>query len=69
MKSVNKNVIRKRIGRKPIGAKAARVFALRLPDEVAKDVKAYAKAEGIRHQGEAIRRLIEDALARRKTAP
>jgi hypothetical protein len=62
-----RNVIRKKTGRKPIGKKAAHLFALRLPEELTRDVRAYAKEEGIKHQGAAIRRLIEEALAKRKT--
>jgi hypothetical protein len=61
-----RNVIRNKLGRKPIGKKAAPLFALRLPDEITRDVKAYAKAEGIKHQGEALRRLIKEALEKRK---
>ena len=39
-----------------------------LPDEVTKDVTAYAKEAGIKHKSEAIRKLIEEALAKRKAA-
>jgi hypothetical protein len=63
-----RNVIRKKIGRPPIGKKAANLFALRLPEEITKDVAAYAKEHGIRHKGEAIRRLIEEALAKWKAS-
>jgi hypothetical protein len=51
-----------KIGKK----KAAEPFALRLSEEITADLKAYAKEEGIKHKGEAIRRLIEEALQKRK---
>jgi metal-responsive CopG/Arc/MetJ family transcriptional regulator len=60
MKSTN--VIRKKLGRPTIGKKAAKLFAIRLPDEVAKNVKAFAKANDIKSQSEAIRRLVEHGL-------
>ena len=63
---MSKNVTRNKRGRKPIGRKAARTFTLRLPEEYAKLLKAYAKKQGIKHQGQAIRRLIEEGLQRRK---
>jgi metal-responsive CopG/Arc/MetJ family transcriptional regulator len=39
---------------------------MRLPEETAKAVDAYADSEEIKSRGEAIRRLIEEALAKRK---
>lgn len=69
MKRVNKNVIRKRTGRKPIGEKAAKVVAMRLPEEIINDVKAYAKEQGIKHQSIAFRRLVERGLAAESPAP
>jgi len=66
MKRVNKNVIRKKTGRKPIGERAAKVYSVRLPEEIVHDLKAYAKEQGIKHQGVALRRLVEQALQRGK---
>jgi metal-responsive CopG/Arc/MetJ family transcriptional regulator len=60
------NVIRKKKragGRKRIGKKPAAVFAMRLPEEVAARVDAYAAKEGIKSRSEAIRLMIEQALA------
>ena len=50
------------MGRPPIGKKAATLFAIRLPDEIANGIKAYAKANGIKTKGAAIRRMIDVAL-------
>jgi hypothetical protein len=56
------NVIRKKRGRPPIGKKAAKLIALRLPDEIDRGVRAYAKANKIGSQSEAIRHMIEIVL-------
>jgi metal-responsive CopG/Arc/MetJ family transcriptional regulator len=50
------------MGRPPIGKKAATLYAIRLPSEIAKEIKAYAKANGLKSQSEAIRRMIDVAL-------
>jgi metal-responsive CopG/Arc/MetJ family transcriptional regulator len=50
-------------GRKPIGKKAAAVFAMRIPQEIADRVDEYAaRDDTIKSRSEAIRRLIEHAL-------
>jgi hypothetical protein len=61
MKAVKKNVIRKKMGRRPIGEKAADVYAFRLPAEAIETLDAFAKSEGIKERGAALRRLIEEA--------
>jgi hypothetical protein len=68
MKRSNNVIRKKKIGRPlKIGKKkAAEPFVVRLSEEITADVKAYAKEEGITHKGEAIRRLIEEALRKRK---
>jgi metal-responsive CopG/Arc/MetJ family transcriptional regulator len=50
------------MGRPPIGKRAATLYAIRLPGEIAKEIKAYAKANGLKSQSEAIRRMIDVAL-------
>src|SRR5262245_10746311 len=50
------------MGRPPIGKKAATLYAIRLPGEIAKEIKAYTKANGLKSQSEAIRRMIDVAL-------
>lgn len=50
------------LGRPPIGKKAATLYALRLPDEIVRDVKAYTKANGLKSQSAAIRQMIEVVL-------
>ena len=61
----SRNVIRKKTGRPSIGAKAAAVFAMRLPAETAEAVDTFAASESIKSRAEAIRALIEQALALR----
>jgi hypothetical protein len=57
------NVIRKNPpGRPRIGKDVAAVFPVRLPKEIVKGVKAYAKAKNIKGQGAAIRHMIERVL-------
>jgi hypothetical protein len=53
---------------RPASLAAARKIpaVLRLSEEITADLKAYAKEEGIKHKGEATRRVIEEALQRRK---
>jgi hypothetical protein len=60
--TVKRNVIRKRMGRPPIGKKAAKLIALRLPDEIERGVKAYAKTHKLGSLSAAIRHMIEIVL-------
>jgi metal-responsive CopG/Arc/MetJ family transcriptional regulator len=63
------------MGRPPISAKAATLYAMRLPDELIAELDAYAEREGIANRSEAVRRLLGEALnaakrrARRESAP
>lgn len=64
------------MGRRPVlGERAANFFAMRLPDEIAERVDAYAERHGIRTRSEAIRRLVDEGLtadekrAKRESAP
>jgi hypothetical protein len=63
--AVKRNVIRKRKGRPSIGAKAAAVVALRIPDELQARVEHYAAREPDAPAfSVALRRLIEAGLAK-----
>jgi Arc/MetJ-type ribon-helix-helix transcriptional regulator len=53
----------KRMGRPPLGEKAARIFPVRLPDEIVMAIDAFAEREAIKMRSEAIRRLVELGLA------
>jgi hypothetical protein len=52
----------RKVGRPPIGDKAASLYAMRLPDELIAELDAYAEREGIKSRSEAVRRLLESAL-------
>ncbi len=59
-----KNIVRqksKKVGR-PVTVAGERSVTIRLPDKIAKEIKAYAKANGLKSQSEAIRRMIDVAL-------
>ena len=55
---------KKPMGRPPIGEKAAKMWAFRLPDELASELDAYAERHGIQTRAEAVRALLEAALRR-----
>jgi hypothetical protein len=57
------NITLNEMGRRPIGEKAANFFGLRLPDEIATRVDAYAKCMGIKTRSEAARSLLMLGLA------
>jgi metal-responsive CopG/Arc/MetJ family transcriptional regulator len=51
------------MGRPPVGEAPASVYSMRLPDELIEAVDAYAEREIIKTRSEAVRRLVEQALA------
>src|SRR5262249_77569 len=53
---------KKPMGRPPIGEKAAKMWAFRLPDELASELDAYAERPGVETRGEAVRTLLEAVL-------
>jgi Arc/MetJ-type ribon-helix-helix transcriptional regulator len=53
----------KKMGRPPLGEKAAGIFPVRLPDEIVMAIDAFAEREAIKMRSEAIRRLVELGLA------
>ena len=63
------------MGRRPLGEKPAELFVLRLPNEIAVRVDAYAKHRGIKKRAEAFRELVLLGLSthyeaeRKRTAP
>jgi hypothetical protein len=61
MDSAIRNLVKK-VGRPPIGDKAAKMHAMRLPDELLDELDAYADREGLKTRSEAIRALLEAAL-------
>jgi hypothetical protein len=59
-----------KMGRPPIGDRAAKLHAMRLPDKLLDELDAYAERNGGKTRSEAIRELLQAALkadARRGT--
>jgi len=52
----------KPMGRPPIGEKAAKMWAFRLPGELAGQLDAYAERHGVETRAEVVRALLEAAL-------
>ena len=51
----------KKMGR-PVTVAGEKSVTIRLPDKIAKEIKAYAKANGLKTQSESIRRMIDVAF-------
>jgi metal-responsive CopG/Arc/MetJ family transcriptional regulator len=51
----------KKMGR-PVTVAGEKSVTIRLPDKIAKEIKAYAKGNGLKTQSESIRRMIDVAL-------